>query len=172
KKDKGFLGTIEFFPEEGKYHFDGHRDCATRLHPKETIKRKGLCPVCGKPVTVGVMARVEELADRAEGVKAPRARPYHNLIGLAEIIAEARGVGAQSKQVDAIFRSMLIALGPEIKILLETPLPDIRSCAGEAVAEGIGRMRAGKVVIAPGYDGEFGTIHIFSDEERKALKTS
>ncbi|MBF0486205.1 MAG: DNA helicase UvrD [Candidatus Omnitrophica bacterium] len=170
KKDKGFSGTIEFFPEEGKYHFDGHRDCQTRLHPKETLKNKGLCPECGKPVTVGVMARVEELADRPEGEKPQNARPYHNLIGLAEIIAEARGVGKASKQVDLVYRQMLEALGCEIKILMDVPLKNIQAVAGDVVAEGVRRMREGKVTIAAGYDGEFGTIKIFDGEERKTIE--
>ncbi len=168
KKDKGFLGTIEFFPEEGKYHYDGHRDCGVRLTPKETKKNKGLCPKCGKPVTVGVMARVEELADRKEGEKGKRARPYHSLIPLAEIIAEAKGLGPASKAVQEIFYKMLHKLGGEIQILNDAKLSDIKAVGGDLLAEGIKRMRDGKVKIAPGYDGEYGTITLFSDKEREA----
>lgn len=168
KKDKGFLGTIEFFPEEGKYHYDGHRDCGVRLTPKETIKNKGFCPKCGKAVTVGVMARVEELADRPEGEKGKRARAYHSLIPLAEIIAEAKGVGPTSKAVQEIFYKMLDKLGGEINILNDAKLSDIKKVGGDLLAEGIKRMREGKVKIAPGYDGEYGKITLFSDKEREA----
>ncbi|MBF0619305.1 MAG: DNA helicase UvrD [Candidatus Omnitrophica bacterium] len=167
KKDKGFVGTIEFFPEEGKYHYDGHRDCHTRLHPRETTKHKGLCPVCGKPVTVGVMARVEELADRAEGEQSARARPYWSAIPLEEIIAETRGVGKQSKKVQAAYFELIEQCGPELDILLNVPLKDIATAGGDVLSEAIRRMREGKVSIAAGYDGEFGTIRIFTDSERK-----
>ncbi len=167
--DQGLVGTIEFFPEEGKYHYDGHRDCRRRMHPQETIKNKGLCPDCGKPVTVGVMARVEELADRPEGQKSPRARPYVNLIPLPEIIAEAKDSGPTSKGVNELFVQILNRCGNELHILREAPLPEIQKVGGDLVAEGIRRMRDGKVQIAAGYDGEYGQIHIFSDEERKSL---
>ncbi|NTV29898.1 MAG: DNA helicase UvrD [Candidatus Omnitrophica bacterium] len=169
-KDPGFKGTVEFFPEEGKYHYDGHAACKVRLHPRETARNKGLCPECGKPVTVGVMARVEELADRPEGEKGARARQFFNLFPLSEIIAEARGVGKQSKQVDMVYRQMLEKLGPELTILLDMPLREIQACAGDVVAEGVNRMRKGQVSVAAGYDGEYGTIHIFTDKERKSLE--
>jgi len=166
-KDPGLVGTTEFFPEEGKYHFDGHRECDVRLSPKETIKNKGLCPVCKKPVTIGVMARVEELADRAEGKKSPRAKPFSNLIPLAEIIAEARGVSSSTaKQVELVYRALLERVGNELFILQDAPLKAIEAVAGDLVAEGVRRMRTGKVLIAAGYDGEYGTVHLFSDEER------
>lgn len=165
--DKGLIGTIEFFPEEGKYHYDGHRICQTRMHPKETIKNNGLCPVCGKDVTVGVMARVEELADRDEGKKSKRSRPFVNLIPLPEVIAEAKGVGPSSKQVNLTYQTMLAKLGNEFHILQNVSLAEIEKAAGERIAEGIRRVRTGKVNIAAGYDGEFGTIHLFSDEEAK-----
>ncbi|MBF0569785.1 MAG: DNA helicase UvrD [Candidatus Omnitrophica bacterium] len=170
KKDQGFKSTIEFFPEEGKYHFDGHAACKVRLHPKETIKNKGLCPSCGKPVTVGVMARVEELAVRPEGEKAPRSRPFFSLIPLEEVIAEARDVGKASKQVQAVYLDMLTRLGPELKILMDFPLKEIQAVGGDVLAEGIKRMRAGKVSIAAGYDGEFGTVKIFGEGERKQIE--
>ncbi len=166
-KDKGLVGTIEFFPEEGKYHYDGHRDCQMRLHPKDTIKNKGLCPKCGKGVTIGVMARVEELADHPEGRKSPRARPYENLIPLPEIIADAKGVGASSKRVDQDFYKMLNKLGNELFILKEAPLEAVKKVAGSLAAEGIRRVRASEVKIAAGYDGEYGKINIFSQQERE-----
>lgn len=167
--NQGLVGTVEFFPEEGKYHYDGHRKCQTRLHPRETIALDGCCPVCNKPVTVGVMARVEELADRPEGVKAPRWRPYHSLIPLPEIIGEAKRVGAKSKSVDVLFQSMLARLGSEFHILMETPLEDIEPVAGPLIAEGIRRMRAREVAILPGYDGEYGIIKLFEDKERASI---
>ena len=169
RKDKGLVGTVEFFPEEGKYHYDGHRACQERLHPQETIKQKGLCSVCGKPVTVGVMARVEELADRPEGPKSPRWRPYKSLIPLPEIIGEAKDCGPNTKGVQEIFQQMLTKLGSEFHILLDAPISEIKKAAGEVIAESISRMREGKVEIAAGYDGEFGTVKIFSDKERKQI---
>lgn len=170
KKDQGLQGTIEFFPEEGKYHYDGHAACKVRLHPKETKKTGGLCPACGKPVTVGVMARVEALAGRPEGEKSPRSRPFFSVIPLEEVIAEARDVGRASKKVQALYFEMLGTLGPELKILLDLPLKEIQASAGDVVAEGIRRMREGKVAIAPGYDGEFGTIKIFGGTERRDIE--
>lgn len=165
-KDKGLIGTVEFFPEEGKYHYDGHRICQARLHPKETIKNKGLCPVCAKPVTVGVMARVEQLADRPEGEKPPRWRPYFNLIPLPEIIAQAKGVASSDgKSVQELYQRMLFQLGNELFILQDAPLKKIQEVAGDLVGRGIGCMREGRVHIAAGYDGEYGTLHLFSDED-------
>jgi len=170
KKNTGFLGTMEFFPEEGKYHYDGHRDCGVRLTPKETKKNKGLCPKCGKPVVVGVMNRVEELADRQEGEQGARARPYKSLIQLETIISEGKGLGPTSKPVQELFHRMLAKLGSELNILNDMPLDAIKAVGGELLAEGISRMRQGKVSIAPGYDGEYGTIKLFSDKERKTQK--
>jgi len=165
--NKGLLGTIEFFPEEGKYHYDGHRICQTRLHPQETIDNQGLCPVCGKPVTVGVMARVEELADHEEGRKSPHWRPYYSLIPLPEIIGDAKGVGPNSKTVNTIFYNMLHKLGNEMFILLDAPLDAIQKASNSLIAEGIRRVRDGEVNIAAGYDGEYGKINIFTPSERK-----
>ncbi len=170
ESDRGFLGTIEFFPEEGKYHYDGHRECKTRLHPKETAAHNGNCPVCNRPVTVGVMARIEALADRPEGERPPRWRPFTNLIPLPEVIGDARGQAATTKGVNEVFESLLKHVGNELHILQDAPLEEIKKYAGEIVAEGIRRMRASEVKIAAGYDGEYGTIHLFSDEERKELQ--
>ena len=170
EKNKGFLGTLEFFPEEGKYHYDGHRDCGMRLTPKETKKNKGLCPKCGKPVVVGVMNRVEELADRKEGEKGKRARPFKSLIPLEEVIAESKGSGVTAKPVQELFHRLLTKLGSEIYILSDAAIADIKAVAGDLLAEGINRMRKGKVSIAPGYDGEYGEITLFSDKERATQK--
>jgi PHP family Zn ribbon phosphoesterase len=169
KNDKGLVSTLEFFPEEGKYHFDGHRGCQVRWDPKETIKHKGLCSVCGKPVTVGVMSRVEALADR-EGSKSKRYRPYQNIVPLPELIAEAKDVGASGKAVQEAYMNILSKLGNEFYVLLDCPLADIRQTAGDVLAEGINRMRQGKVEIAAGYDGEFGTIKIFGSGEREHIE--
>jgi len=171
QNNSGFLGTIEFFPEEGKYHYDGHRLCKTRLHPRETQANQGDCPVCGKPVTVGVMARVEELADRPAGEKSPRARPYENLVPLPEIIGEAKNQKPATKGVEEIFQRLLAGLGNELFIIREAPLENIERIAGGVVAEGVRRVRAGEVKIAAGYDGEYGTIHLFTPEERERLST-
>lgn len=170
RKDKGLIGTVEFFPEEGKYHYDGHSACGMRLHPKETIQNKGLCPACGKPVVVGVMARVEELADYPQGRKSPNARPYENMIPLPEIIADAKGMGVNSGGVQKAYFDILHKLGNEIGILRDIPIPQISRAVGPVLAEGIQRVREGKVEIAAGYDGEYGTIKIYSQDERKESK--
>ncbi len=165
-KDKGLVGTVEFFPEEGKYHYDGHRACKTRLCPQETKKRNGLCPVCGKPVTVGVMSRVEELADRPEGKKSTRWRPYFNLIPLAEVIAQAKGVSSpDSKVVQETYLRILSHIGNELFVLQEVSLDEIKAIAGDMVAQGIQRMREGRLNVAAGYDGEYGKINLFAQED-------
>jgi uncharacterized protein (TIGR00375 family) len=172
KRKSGFLGTIEFFPEEGKYHYDGHRTCKTRLSPKETIVNNYLCPICGKKVTVGVLHRVEKLADRAEGTAPSGALPYHSLIPLAEIIAETLGVGRATKAVDRVYQNLIEKLGSEFDILIETSLDNIEGAGSPLIREAIARVRAGDVHIAPGYDGEFGAIRIFTDKERAKNRTS
>ena len=166
KTRKGFLGTIEFFPEEGKYHFDGHRPCGVRLSPKETVRHKYACPACGKKVTVGVMHRVEKLSDRENGNNLSRALPFHSIIPLSEIIAETLNVGVNSKKVSEQYRSLLQKLGNEFSILMDAPLEDIESASSPLLREAVSRMRSGQVQIAPGYDGEFGTIKIFGEGER------
>lgn len=168
--NKGLAGTLEFFPEEGKYHFDGHRKCETRLHPRETIKNKGLCPVCGKPVTVGVMARVEELADRPDGEKGKRWRPYHSMIPLTGILGDCLGVGPASQKVELLYGRLTQGVGNEFAVLLDAPLDQIEKCAGALVAEGIRRVRSGEISVQAGYDGEYGVIKIFADNERSGKK--
>lgn len=170
KTRKGFLGTIEFFPEEGKYHYDGHRLCEVRLSPKETIQQDYQCPGCGKPVTIGVMHRVEKLADRDNGSGPTDGQPFTSIIPLPEIIAETLEVGVTSKKVNAQYHSLLGKLGNEFRILMETPLADIEAAGSPLLREAVSRVRAGKVHIAPGYDGEYGTIKIFGEEERKEIK--
>lgn len=170
KTRQRFLGTIEFFPEEGKYHYDGHRACRVRCSPRETIEMDYRCPACGKRVTVGVMHRVENLADRQPGFKPAGAPPYYSAVPLPEILAEARGVGPNSKGVYDEYMRLLLKLGSEFKILFETSIGDIARASSDLVAEAIARMRSGRVQIKPGYDGEYGEIKIFETAERKEIK--
>jgi len=164
KDKKRFLYTIEFFPEEGKYHFDGHRLCGVRLSPKETKKGQGKCPKCGKPVTVGVMNRVEQLADRPEGFVPANAIPYKNMIPLEEIIAEARGVGKGSVAVERDYFACVAKFGTEFAILLKASKEELLKGLPPRIAEGVLRVREGKVNIKAGYDGEYGIISIFGDD--------
>ena len=168
QKDKSkFLFTIEFFPEEGKYHFDGHRNCKIRWSPKETKANKAICSVCHRPVTVGVMNRVDKLADRADGFKPERAIPFKNLIPLQEIIAEALGKGVNTKGVQSEYLKAVQKFGSEFKLLLDVADDELLSGLEPRIAQGIIAVRQGKVNIAPGYDGEFGTIKIFSRNEEE-----
>ncbi len=160
KSGKGVLGTIEFFPENGKYHADGHRACGVRFSPQETIANDYRCPVCGKKVTVGVLHRVEKLADRPEGFRPPGAPPFFSIIPLVEIIAETLRVGPTSKKVQHAYFSMLDLMGNEFTILLDTPLTEIARAASPDMAMAIGNMREGIVQIESGYDGEFGKVRI------------
>ena len=167
RKDKQrFLYTVEFFPQEGKYHFDGHRVCGVRFSPSETKENKGKCPKCNRAVTVGVMNRVEELADRRAGFVPDNAVPFKNLIPLDEIIAEAKGVNKGSVSGEREYRSCVAKLGNEFDILNKVPENELKKSLGARIAEGILRVRSGKVNIQPGYDGEYGKISIFSGEEK------
>jgi uncharacterized protein (TIGR00375 family) len=168
-RGKGFIGTIEFFPEEGKYHYDGHRKCGIRWSPAEARANDGICPVCGRPVTLGVLHRVEMLADRAENTRPAAARHYESLVPLSSIIAAALGVGAGTVAVARVQSSLTKALGPELGILRAAPLDLIRRHGGELVAEGIRRVREGRLTIVPGYDGEYGKVQVFTDAERREL---
>ncbi|MFC1598362.1 endonuclease Q family protein [Patescibacteria group bacterium] len=168
KENKNLEYTIEFFPEEGKYHMDGHRKCEVRLEPKETAKHKGVCPKCDTKLVVGVMNRVEELADQE--ATPDRRAPFKSIIPLPEIIANAFGCGVKTKRVDAEFTKIIEALGSEFHILLDADPEEISRVADPLVAEGIKRVRAGNVHIEPGYDGEFGVIEVFTDKERASHK--
>ncbi len=169
KDPQKFLYTIEFFPQEGKYHYDGHRNCQVCVSPQESKKYNNTCPNCGRPLTLGVLHRVDELADREKNFKPENAIPFRNLIPLEEIIAEALGVGTQAKQVETEYKNLIKKLGNEFKVLLETPEEDLESAALPEIAEGIIKVRQGKVQIEPGYDGVFGKIKIFSQGEEKNL---
>lgn len=168
-KAGGMLGTIEFFPEEGKYHYDGHRSCGLCLTPAETEAYGGKCPICGKKLTIGVQHRVEQLADRPEGFLRPDAPLFESLAPLPEVIAASTGLSAAGKKVAARYESMLQELGPELHILRDAPLAEIGRVAGPCVAQGILRLRSGKVERIPGYDGEFGKIRLLDPTEIESL---
>ncbi|MFA5133412.1 MAG: endonuclease Q family protein [Patescibacteria group bacterium] len=169
KNKNNFLYTIEFFPEEGKYHLDGHRDCKISFIPEETKKKNYLCPVCKKALTVGVLHRVDKLADRIQ-INKDNFIPYKNVVPLAEIIAECFEQGTKTKKVLEIYEKLLKNCGTEFEVLLEKPIEDIKKCAGEIVALAIEKMRRGDIFIKPGFDGEFGVVKIFKPEERKKLE--
>ena len=166
KKDS-IAYTIEFFPEEGMYHYDGHRNCDLRLSPSETRKHKGVCPKCKKAITVGVMSRVEDLADRPEGYE-PEGRPgFKSLVPLPEIIADAYGVGKKSKKVENEYERMVAEGTDDFDILLTMKEADLDALCEPVVAEGIKRVRRGQMHLLPGYDGVYGTVKVFTDEERE-----
>ncbi len=162
---EGYAGTVEFFPEEGKYHLDGHRGCGVRLSPAETRQMGGICPTCGKPVTVGVMHRVEDLADRPEGARPAGAAPFRSLIPLCEVLAELEGVGPASRAVERAYEKLLAQLGPELVVLEQAPVEEIRRAGSPLLAEAITRMRASKVIREAGFDGEYGVIRLFARDE-------
>jgi DNA helicase-2/ATP-dependent DNA helicase PcrA len=163
---EGFLGTVEFYPEEGKYHLDGHRKCDTRLRPQETRKYKGICPVCGKPLTIGVLHRVLDLADRDTPLLT---KDFFSLIPLQEVLSELLGSGPFTKKVTSHYEQLLIELGPELQILMNTTAGDIERAGGPVLAEAIERMRRDQVIREEGYDGEYGTIRLFAEEEKQAI---
>ena len=162
----GLGGTIEFFPEEGKYYMDGHRKCSLCLTPSETMKYNGKCPVCGRRITIGVSHRIGELADRPEGYVKPGAKPFERLMPLPEVIGASVGRGAAGVRVQREYQRLLAELGAEFEILRNIPLEDVRRTAGSRVAEGIQRLRNGQVECVPGFDGEYGVIRLFSAEEK------
>ncbi len=187
--------TIEFYPEEGKYHYTGHRLCNVRLGPEETRTKGVTCPVCGKPLTQGVMQRVEELAGRSEadlklevvsralvpdGPKVqmtasgafPQRPPYVMLVPLVEIIAEAVGSPVTSPRVQTPYQRLTAELGGEFTVLLQAETTDIAKVAGEPIAAGVGKVRRGDIVIDPGYDGVFGVVKIWRENEAKPLLDS
>lgn len=161
----GYSGTVEFFPEEGKYHLDGHRACGVRLKPEETKKLGGLCPTCGKELTVGVMHRVDELADRPDGAKSAKAAPFRSFVPLPELLGEIHRVGAGSLKVADSYEKLVSELGSELFILERAPLDELRKAGSTLLAEGIRRMREGCVIREAGYDGEYGVIRVFTDDE-------
>jgi len=168
---EGYVGTVEFFPDEGKYHLDGHRKCEVRLKARETIEHGGRCPVCGQPVTIGVEHRIERLADRSEHevTPPPTAGTVSNLVPLPEILAEIAATGAASRSVARSYDQATAKLGPELAILQTVPVEDIAHAGSALLAEAIGRLRAGTVICEPGYDGEYGVIRLFEHTELERL---
>lgn len=158
----GFEGTIEFYPEEGKYHLDGHRKCKVRMDPEKTSESRGLCPVCGAPVTVGVLNRVDQLADRDEPALQ---RPFHSLIPLAEVLGELLACGSGTKKVAEAYIGLLAGLGPELEILMSVPPHRIEAEGGPMLSRAILRMRENRVIRSGGYDGEYGVIKVFEPLE-------
>ncbi len=164
--------TTEFFPEEGMYHWDGHRSHSLRMSPAETRKAKGVCPKCGGKLTVGVAHRVDTLADRAEGY-APKGRPpFIKLIQLSKVIGEALDLGHLTKTVEAEYQAMVSNFGSEFNILLNVPLEELAKGVTPIIVEGIKRVREKRLHIEPGYDGTYGIVKIFTDAERKKMGQS
>jgi DNA helicase-2/ATP-dependent DNA helicase PcrA len=168
---KGFAGTVEFFPEEGKYHLDGHRKCGVRCEPAETRKHGGTCPVCGKPLTIGVLHRVEALADRPAGARPGGVAPFRSFIPLPEVLGCLLGVNSASKKVAVSYEALIALLGPELPLLEFADSEALKSAGLPRLPEAIERMRGGRVVREPGYDGEFGTVRLFETESTPARKT-
>ncbi len=178
-KNNKIISTIEFYPEEGRYHYTGHRKCKVIYSPKEAKKKGTTCPVCGKPLTVGVMSRVESLASidietesktdeygtRWIKDKKGERPPYAMLVPLLEILSEALSVGVTSQKVSIAYEQLVHSLGDEFKVLLKTKLSDIERVGDSRVAEGVGKVRSGDIVIKPGYDGVFGEVNIWKEGE-------
>ena len=165
----GFAGTLEFFPEEGKYHFDGHRACNQCLSPAEAERAQGVCPVCGKRLTLGVAHRAAQLADRPEGYRPDGAPPFERLVPLQEVVASSIGASVAGRKTAQRLQSLTDALGDEFFILRQAPLEDIERAAGPCVAEGIRRVRCGEVEAMPGYDGVFGRIQVLRPDEVESI---
>ncbi len=169
---EGYGGSAEFFPEEGKYHLDGHRKCNIRLSPEQSRQLGGICPVCNKPLTLGVMHRVQELADRTAGETPETTDPFVSLVPLPEVIAETEGIGPNSKRVANEYEQLLHKLGAELGILNDIPLEEIQNLSNSSlIPEAIARMRKGDVLREAGYDGEYGRIKLFQEDELKQAAT-
>src|SRR5215475_2343950 len=166
----GLTGTLEFFPEEGKYHADGHRACGVSWEPTETADHDGRCVKCGKAVTVGVLSRVEDLAGRPDGQRpeSARGKTVEHLVQLGEILGEIHGVGARSRSVVRRVDALVAALGPELYVLREAPFDDVTRVGGDVLGEAIRRLRSGHVRRTAGYDGEYGVIRLFDPGELEA----
>jgi uncharacterized protein (TIGR00375 family) len=164
-----FLYTVEFFPQEGKYHYDGHRACGVCFSPAESEKCNNVCPNCGRPLTIGVLNRIEKLAREPEGFRPPHAPPFKSLVPLREIIGEALGVGSKTKKVKGYYEALTGKLGGELGILLQVPREELELASVPEIAEGIIRVREGRVIVEPGYDGVYGKVKIFSSEENRNL---
>jgi DNA helicase II / ATP-dependent DNA helicase PcrA len=164
----GLAGTINFFPEGGRYHLDGHRKCGIRFEPRQSTEHDGICPHCGKPLTIGVLHRVTQVADRPAGYRPEGAADSTNLVALPEVVGEILATGTKSKKVSAEVSRLVAALGPELAILGETPIPEVSRVGGSLLGEAVTRLRRGEVIKDPGYDGEYGTIRLLRDRELDA----
>ncbi len=170
-KDKTrFLYTLEFFPEEGKYHWDGHRTCKTRLSPSEAMRTNNICPVCGKKVTIGVMHRLEGLADRSQGFELKSSPGFKSVVPLVEIIGDALSLSSDSATVEREYFQLIKNLGNEFHILLEMPEEELKEKSPPKITKGIVNVRKGNLDIMPGYDGEYGKVKIFKEDEETAEK--
>lgn len=165
KDREKFLYTIEFYPEEGKYHYDGHRLCQVRMTPEERKKNNGLCPVCHRPLTIGVLSRVEDLGDREFGFKPQNAIPFKHLIPLRELIADVLNVQVKTKLVEQEYRKLINHFGNEFRILLDAKKEELDQVTRSDISQAIINSREGKVEILPGYDGEYGKIHVLLDKQ-------
>jgi len=170
KDRKRFLHTVEFFPEEGKYHWDGHRACKVRIAPGEAMRVNNICPACGRKVTVGVLHRLEDLADRKEGFVLGSSPSFKRAVPLAEIIGDALEVGPDSMTVEKEYFRMIKSLGNEMKILMELPEEELRQGCPLRIADGIINVRNGDLEIAPGYDGEYGKVSVFREGAKSPEK--
>ena len=167
KNPKDFLYTIEFFPEEGMYHIDGHRSCKVSFMPEKTKKMKNICPVCKKPLTVGVLHRVDNLKDRKFGYQPPGAIPFKKITPLPNLISDYYGMGKQSKKVQTLFYNIISQASNEFEVLLDTPLKGLKKIMPAGLAAGIIKVREQKVNLEPGFDGVYGKVHVFSVEDRR-----
>ncbi len=161
----GLHGTVNFFPEGGRYHLDGHRKCGVRLEPEQSAAHGGMCPGCGKPLTIGVLNRVAELSDRPAGYRPERAAGSVNLVSLPDVVGEILRAGPKSKRVDAEVSRLVAALGPELAILLDVPPGELSRAGGSLLGEAVTRLRAGAAYKEAGYDGEYGVIRLFGPGE-------
>ncbi|MBF0414041.1 MAG: UvrD-helicase domain-containing protein, partial [Desulfamplus sp.] len=166
----GYLGTIDMYPEEGKYHYDGHRKCNVCFNPSETLQHDGICPECGKPLTLGVLYRVQELASRPESYTPDNRHGYQSIIPLAEILSEICKTGTKTKKVDFYYTKAISTLGPELDILLKQDIDEIERAGIPLLSEAIRRMRNKEIHLSPGFDGEFGRVTVFTHEEKEKLK--
>ena len=164
-----FNGTLEFYPQEGKYHLDGHRKCGICFHPRKSLAARGICPVCQQPLTLGVLYRIEALADRPEGEKPPGAHPFSSVVPLVDILADIYRVGPGSKKVALAYETALKTLGNELSILTKMDIADLDRAGIPLLGEAVHRMRCGQVRVNSGFDGQYGTVEIFTDDERDRL---
>ena len=164
-KTEGMMATIEFYPEEGMYHWDGHRDCNFSCAPTESHRLKGLCPRCGRPLVIGVSSRVEDLADRPLGFRPPAAVPFQRLVELDKIIAESLNIkNRQAAKVTAVYNKLIDSFGSELSILLDLDLDKLK-IVNPRVATGLDRVRRGALSLQPGFDGQYGQVRVFSEDE-------